>query len=56
MIIDVTDTLRDIIEHIDYDEITLAEIKQKLEIAIEELERIESELDDFEVDYEEDGY
>jgi hypothetical protein len=47
MIIDVTDMLRDIIEHIDYDAITVAEIKQKLEIALEELEKIESELDDF---------
>ena len=56
MMIDIADSLREVIEHIDYNEITFAEIKQKLEIAIEDLEKIESELDDYEADFEEDGY
>ena len=55
MIINVIDNLKEIIEHIDYDEISPEEIKQKLEMAIEDLENMESK-DGWEVDFEEDEY
>ena len=56
MIINVIDNLKEIIEHIDYDEISPEEIKQKLEMAIEDLENIESEHDEYEGYLEEDEY
>ena len=55
MIINIIDNLKEIIEHIDYDEISLEEIKQKLEMAIEELENIESK-EGWAGDFEEDEY
>jgi len=56
MIINVIDNLKEIIEYIDCDEISSEEIKQRLEMIIEELENIESENDGYEVGFEEEGY
>ena len=50
MIANIIEDLRDIINHLDFgDETsTLEEIKQKLEVAIEDLEKFEAENDEFE--------